>query len=99
MDVANMMTVASEWGTTALFAALLLGFFAALGRSGSRPADRPYDPASTLAQDALRGVLDGVKRLHELARRRALPPWDDVDNYFTADRASTGPDRHPTNPR
>ena len=96
MDVTNLMTLASEWGSTALFVGLLLVFFAALGRSGSRPTDRHYNPASTFAQDTLRGVLDGVKRLSELTRRRALPPWDDVDRHFTGNRTSPGPDHHVT---
>lgn len=82
MDVANMISVASGWVPTVMLFGLVLGFFVALGRSASPGAHQPHEPASLFSHIAMR-ALAGIRRLNELHRRNALPPWDDLDHHLT----------------
>ncbi len=94
MDVAHIMDVTSGWWPTAMLAVLVLGFLVAMGRPASPPADWPDGRATLSWTGALRAALAGLGRLQELHHRRALPPWDDLDEHFPVDRRSTRPDRN-----
>lgn len=92
MDVAHLMDVASDWWPTAMLAGLVLGFLVAMGRPSSPPAGWPDDRATMTWAGALRAALAGLSRLQELHHRRALPPWDDLDDHFPVDRRPLTPD-------
>ncbi len=90
MDVAHIMNAASDWWPTVMLAGLVLGFLVAMGRTAPPPAGwlagRPDVRATMSWTGALRAACAGLNRLQELHRRRALPPWDDLDEHFPVDR-------------
>ena len=66
---------------TTVLATLVFGFFVVLGRSATPVAERTT-ATSMRVHDLVHFAVGGVRRLHELQRRGALPPLDDLDKAF-----------------